>query len=151
MCKKLRGGYRTTLCLETRSLHITNIALSDDRMIVKPEASTRCVKFKYIRDDPSYAREKPYRLHKITPIKGVPLTNVSFHSCEARNLVDMRDDMHSLDLDHDSFKFMYHPSKVKLDDSVDAIREFCQESIDMLKSQVKADRVICYEILVSYR
>lgn len=92
--------------------------------------------------------EKPYRLHKFTPPPGFPASNVEFDVHDDNTLIDLRNAGVLHDLERDSFKFVHQPSHVLLDGSLDAVKAYCQESIDILKGEISSERVICYEVLV---
>jgi hypothetical protein len=104
---------------------------------------------KFVRDDPVYARVKPYRIHKFSPPNDFPTSNLSFDEHQIDRLVDVRNEIDSPKLDSDSFQFVKHPSNVVHDESAESIKAYCEEALALLKSLTKTDRVICYEALVS--
>ena len=117
---------------------------------ILPQDATKTASFMYIKDDPSHAKIKPYRLNKFQPPDGFPMTNIEFEEHHDANLVDLRGREDILDLSRDAFKFVNSPTHVKLDGSTEALNAYCKESIKLMQRELNyPEALICYEVLVS--
>ena len=109
------------------------------------------VKFAYLRPDLKYTYEKPFIFESTTSYDVPTRTNTEKDDCIV-HLEDIRGQESSFTCLEHGFRYFEHHSKIDHSntDNHDALG-YASETMELLKNEFNAERVICYDIRVSLR
>jgi hypothetical protein len=117
---------------------------------ILPDPPATLARFRFIKDSPLYQSEKPY--HFSGPLDSTEeslRTNLTFEWHCNIPVKDIRKHATKVKLDVHGFQVLEHTSKF-LDcvQETIALEAYMNESIDLLKAELNADVVICFDYRV---
>jgi hypothetical protein len=96
-----------------------------------------------------YKTEKPFDIYREVPA-GAPTSNCEFEEHNIK-VQDAREVQNSLSLNSTGFKFLRAPSKVDIssidfqDRASNSITAYLRETMSLVKDEMRADRVLCFD------
>jgi hypothetical protein len=113
--------------------------------------SSTSVKFAYLRPDPKYAYEKPFIFESTTSYDVPTKTNTEKDELTVC-LEDIRGQEYNFTCAGHGFRYFEHHSNIDQlnTDNYDALG-YANETMELLKDEFNAERVICYDVRVSLR
>jgi hypothetical protein len=112
--------------------------------------SSTAVRFAYLRPDPKYLYEKPFIFESTTSYDIPTRTNTEKdeYACKVE---DVRGQESKFTYAQHGFRYLIHHSKIdQLNiDNHDTLG-YANETMELLKNEFNAERVICYDVRVSF-
>jgi hypothetical protein len=114
------------------------------------------VTMSFLSELPIYKTEKPFDIYREVPA-GVPTSNCEFEEHNNIKAQNAREVQSSLGLDITGFKLLKAPSKVDIssidfqDRASSSIMEYLRETISLVKDELGADRVLCFDWRVRFQ
>ena len=106
----------------------------------------------FLSDIPLYDIEKPYTLFNL-PQEAIKPSNCVFFDQDCIPVKDLRGHEHSVTLEKNGFTFLRYTSRLtpssyafqstRSDDPF--VKNYLEETMQLIKSHVKADRVLCFD------
>lgn len=111
--------------------------------------SSSLIKFAYLRPDPKYTYEKPF-IFESTTSYDVPTKTNTEKDDYVVHLEDIRGQEFDYTYAEHGFRYFEHYSSIDQTntDNHDALA-YANETIELLKNEFNAERVICYDVRVS--
>lgn len=112
------------------------------------QRQTRSV-IQYIADTPKWKSEKPYIIHdtELDPRDGVPASNIELEP-HSTQIHDVRGNEHDFSLERNGFQYVSFLTSYAPGSQGSSKNAYCSVVSDLLRQQVKVDRVICYDLRV---
>jgi hypothetical protein len=111
--------------------------------------SSSSIKFAYLRSDPKYIYEKPFIFESTISYDIPARTNIEKDEHDVY-LKDVRGQESKFTCLEHGFRYLVHHSKIDQSniDNHDALG-YARETMELLKNEFEAERVICYDVRVS--
>ena len=110
----------------------------------------------FLSDIPLYDMEKPYTLF-MQPQEAIKQSNCVFFDQNCIPVKDLRGHEHSVTLEKNGFTFLRHTSRLTPSSHAfqstrsgdPFVKNYLEETMQLIKSYVEADRVLCFDWRVS--